>query len=90
MNKNLEEILVKERIQKLIFKASEIAYKETNSYVDESGSWKEKWQDIYDKNLVKLVVEECAKQLCDIKFKETTNENKVIVGQSLILNHFGV
>ena len=38
----------------------------------------------------KVIAEECAKQLCDPKFQASFNESKLMVGQGLILAHFGV
>ena len=38
----------------------------------------------------KVIAEECAKQLCDPKFRASFDESKMMVGQNLILNHFGV
>ncbi len=38
----------------------------------------------------KLIVEECASQLCCEKFVNSTDKNKVMVGQAVILNYFGL
>lgn len=58
----------------------------------EAGGGPSKWYN--DPNVLEkfaeLIVQECAEQLCHPKFRKSTDENKVLVGQGLILNHFGI
>lgn len=43
---------------------------------------------IDQEKFAKLIAEECAAQLCCVKFKNSTDKNKVMVGQAVILNYF--
>jgi len=46
------------------------------------------WLDT--EKFAELIIKGCAEQLCDQKFRNADNDSKILVGQGLILNHFGV
>lgn len=77
MNKRIEEL-----------KAKAHAWCDRNVPIQwrESDGYGEAWEDKF----AELIVQECAEQLCHPKFRKSTDENKVLVGQGLILNHFGI
>lgn len=45
---------------------------------------------LFQEKFAELIIKECAEQLCDQKFRNADNDSKILVGQGLILNHFGV
>ncbi len=68
------------------------AYRKVNPGPDPYGEADATWMGFgeLEKVFAELIVRECAMQLCCQQFRESTDENKILIGQTVILNHFGV